>query len=224
MPPRRDDKSNKFHKTSDAIEAEIIEAYVDATAEDDFHLSQLPDFLLRLRIPRCYFDDVCQCTAYFYTHLDVRPVNPGNTSDWITFQFLSEYTLTSSNDPHQLLDVVDIDKLIRKTTTLIKFRDNHAHIMASWDLFVQVASPGSDPEGFRLTLPHLQVIKKTMNLEQGQPLGDSFLISMLSCCSTQENGAPTSFYLDKQKSGSALTIRDFAEILGNLGEFDSKGA
>lgn len=222
MAPRRDGKSQQFPKVPEDIEDEILEAYAEHTDGGDFHLRTLPDFFHGLNIPKCYFNDVSECIEYYYSHIDGRGIDVGNTDEWITFQMLIAYTLTTSSNPDQLLDVVDIDKLIRNTSTLVKFRNNHSHILASWKLFVDVGAPGSNPETFRLTLPHLQAIKEHMHLDLGLhgPLGDSFLISMLSCCSTKEDGSPTSFYLDKPKSGTSITIRDFAEILGNLGELD----
>lgn len=221
MGRKRDGKSLQFAKVPEQNEEEILEAYAELTDGGDLHLRMLPGLFHRLDIPRCYFRDVEECTEYFYANIDGHEIDVSKSYHWVTFQFLTAYTLTTSSNPQELLDIVDIDKLIRNTSTLLKFRDNHSHILASWNLFIAAASPGSSPESFVLTLPHLKAIKQHLNLDQGlASLGDSFLINMLSCCSTNDNGNPTSFYLDKQKDGFGVTIRDFAEILGNLGEFD----
>lgn len=142
------------------------------------------------------------------------------------------YTITAStNDINEvnIIDIVDIDKLIRNANKLVKFRNAYTHIYGSWKLFVDAATTLTDSSeltvtNYQLTLPDLKKIKSFLNLDETSngnvSLGDSFLIDMLSCCTTTQHGDIINYDYNKPKKGSYITIKDFAEILGNLGELD----
>ncbi|CUM56697.1 uncharacterized protein AC631_04147 [Debaryomyces fabryi] len=229
--------SEEFLRLDPEIEDEILEAYSSITLESqDFFLHQLPEFLHQLQIPACFTDDITQCVNYYYEHMhndngDFK-LNESNYKHAITFQMILAYTITgSANEKHEvtIIDIVDIDKLIRNVNKLVKFRNAYTHIYGSWKLFVDAATTSTDSSestvtNHQLTLPDLKKIKSVLNLDEAGngnvSLGDSFLIDMLSCCTTTENGDILNYDYNKPKKGSYITIKDFAEILGNLGELD----
>lgn len=229
--------SEEFLRLDPEIEDEILEAYSSITLESqDFFLHQLPNFLRQLQIPTCFTNDITQCVDYYYEHMHNEgydfKLNESNYKQTITFQMILAYTISSSTSDRnevKIIDIVDIDKLIRNANKLVKFRNAYNHIYGSWKLFVDAATTSTDNSestvtNYQLTLPDLKRIKSFLNLDEASngnaSLGDSFLIDMLSCCTTSQNGDIINYDYNKPKKGSYITIKDFAEILGNLGELD----
>lgn len=229
--------SEEFLRLDPKIEDEILEVYGSITLESqDFFLHQLPNFLRQLQIPTCFTDDITQCVDYYYEYMhnegDDFKLNESNYKQAITFQMILAYTITAStNDMHEvnIIDIVDIDKLIKNANKLVKFRNAYTRIYGSWKLFVDAATSATDSSestvtNYQLTLPDLKKIKSFLNLDETSngniSLGDSFLIDMLSCCTTTQNGDIINYDYNKPKKGSYITIKDFAEILGNLDELD----
>ncbi|ODV79297.1 uncharacterized protein CANTADRAFT_22047 [Suhomyces tanzawaensis NRRL Y-17324] len=227
---RRNDgfaKSKQFEQLNPDIEDEILEVYAQLTAESpDLFLHQLPEFFTFLKVPHCFIYDILQCTEYYYEFMqrDKLVVDARNVKQQTTINLLQAYTITGSDS--DLIDIVDIDKLIRHGNKLVKFRNNYHHIYESWKLFVQAASDSTSKSAivhYKLSLPDLKRIKAVLNLDESEgrtSFSDSLLIDMLSCCSTDSDGNIINFDFDKPKEGSYLSIKDFAEILGNLGELE----
>lgn len=218
----RSGRLEKFKSVSSQTEDEILDAYGELTVENpDFYLHQVPELFHLLKIPECFTEDIIQAISFYYDFMQRGfELNESNHKQHITLQLLRHLTITNANDiPNNIMDIVDIDKLIRFTNRLIKFRDNYKHIYSSWRLFVDAEELKLSIEKYRLTLPGLQNIKTSLGLDE-QELGDSFLIDMLGCCSTDSNGDIMNYDFEKLKQGSSVSIKDFAEILGNLGEYD----
>lgn len=226
--------SEDFNRVDQDIEDEILETYTKATEESqDLFLSQLPEFLLLLQVPICFSKDITECVDYYYEYMHKQigenRFREANYKQSLTLQLVLAFTISSYADGSSdtsILDIVDIDKLIKQCNKLMKFRNTYSHIYASWKLFVDAATTRDNNEStiinYHLTLPNLKKIKSILKLDEfnGLSLGDSFLIDMLSCCKTAPNGDTINYDLNKPKQGSYVTIKDFAEILGNLGELD----
>lgn len=215
-----------FNSVTNEIEDEILDAYGKLTVENpDLYLRQVPELFHQLKIPECFTDDITEVIGYYYEVMQKENfiVDYKNHKQYITLQLLRHFTITNASDfPNNIIDIIDIDKLIRCTNRLVKFRDNYNHIYKSWMLFINASNmkdKHQDPVGQRLTLPALQSIKTSLGLDE-QELGDSFLIDMLGCCSTDTDGEIVNYDFEKLKLGTSVSIKDFAEILGNLGEYD----
>lgn len=217
--------SQKFDQIDQDHENELLEAYSILTeSEPDFYLQLLPKLFRNLKIPKCFTSDITRCVEYFY-ELQGAVMSSDSSKRDIVLQMITAFTITSQiESDDDIMDIVDIDKLIRHTNKLLKFRDNFNHIKQSWELFVDASSGDTpaDPLSFKLTLPALQGVKSYLNLDSNpnQQLSDGFLIEMLSCCSTDDLGTLNNFDLDRQQEGLFVGIKDFAYILGALGEFD----
>ncbi|KAI5952617.1 hypothetical protein KGF54_003484 [Candida jiufengensis] len=230
MPPKKKkvgfEPSKEFDTIDPDIEDEIIEAYTDYLGEEstDLLLSDLPTLLENLKIPSIFTQDITTAIEYFYQFLNGKNVqiNSLNSKQNITISLLKSYTITSSSitSSNELLDMIDLDKLIINLNKLIKFRNNESHIRASWKLFSD--SFNKNPDKFVLTLPELKQVKTNLNLDNDPqtkaPLNDLFLIDMLGCCQEDPRGNLINFSFEKR--GASVTIKDFAEILGRIGEYD----
>ncbi|CAK7901683.1 DNA repair protein Rad33p [[Candida] anglica] len=221
MSKRKFVRSVAFTKVTADIEDEILETYSESLENDDFFLHELPNFFSKLDIPNCFIKDINLCIDYYYDYIHGKDVeyNPNHAKQSTTLQFIKSYTITPvANDIEAIIDVVDIDKLVKNCCKLIKFRNNYNLIYDSWSLFVgRIIDKKTDITSHKLTLPHLQKIKKDLGLDND--LSDSLLIDMLGSCATVD-GEIVNYDWEKVKSGKYVTIKDFAEIMGQLGELD----
>lgn len=226
-------KSEQYERVPLEIEDEILEIYTKLTEKgEDLYLSDLPELFELLRIPNCFVEEINQCISYYYKFMRSKPqlkFDSTNAKQYTTINLIHAYCVTGTvKSLEDILDIVDIDKLIRNVARLVKFRDNYKHIVDSFRLFVASASSktltDSEVINYKLTLPDLKQVKTELNLDQdssaGYSLSDSLLIDMLSCCATSSKGELLNFDFNKPKNGTCITIKDFAEILGNLGEYD----
>ncbi|RLV94882.1 hypothetical protein JA1_001440 [Spathaspora sp. JA1] len=226
MPPRKI-KSNldKFESINSEIEDEILDEYSELTGDEDLYLNQLPELLTILKIPTCFTNDITNSIEYYYSFVQGRgeEVNPSNIKQSTSLQLIQAYTIT--NNIQDIIDIIDIDKLLFNLNRLIKFRNNYQHIQNSWKLFLQASGSVNTNTGtvdtFKLTLPDLKQVKSSLDLdndpETKKPISESFLIDMLGCCCFDSNGNLLNYNI---KEGACVDIKDFAEILGNLGELD----
>ena len=215
MSRKRFTRSAAFEAVVPEAEEEIVALHSEVA---DFYLSELPAFLDRLRIPTCFTADIAQCVDYFYTHIyskDVE-VDPANARQSILLQLVKSYTITALVALlADVVDVVDLDKLIKNCAKLIRFRDHYDVILRSWALFVEAAGH-QDALHCRLTLPDLQKIKRDLGLD----MSDAMLIDMLGACATVGANELANYTWDKLTEGKFVDIKDFAEIMGQLGELD----
>lgn len=217
--------SEKFNQIDPQYENEILETYSVLTESDpDFYLKLLPKLFRKLKIPKCFTNDIARCVDYFY-EIQGHVINSDPSKRETLLQMITAFTITSQVESDEdIIDIVDIDKLMKHTNKLLKYRDNLDHIKQSWELFINASStkPPRDPLEFKLTLPALQEVKSYLNIDSNpkQKLSDGFLIEMLSCCSVDDSGTLNSFELERNHQGLFVGIKDFACILGTLGEFD----
>lgn len=246
MAPKNSNKDKqspieRFETIPPEIEDEILETYSQFTLNyeeeeeeeeepKDLTLNQLIEFFDKLMIPKCFIEDIINCIDYY--NLIIKPssslkLDPLNPKQSMTISLIQAYTITNNvnNDLNDIIDIIDIDKLLRNVNRLIKFRNNYNHIQQSWKLFVMSCCSTTNIENdrhienYKLTLPDLKTIKTNLNLDNPQT-NESFLIDMLSCCTHDSNGHILNFDYTKNKHGTHISIKDFAEILGNLGELD----
>lgn len=237
VPPKKNARftpSDQFEELMPEIEDEILEVYSELVDDEqqDLYLNQLPQILQSLRIPNCFSRDIVQCVDYYYKFMKDRDdeINVLSKRQSNTVNMIHAYTISTSNIKkiENIIDIIDIDKLLRNLNRLIKFRNNYKHILNSWKLFVTSANSGksliplSALESYQLTFPDLKQIKTNLNLDADPatktPLSDSFLIDMLGCCTTDRDGHLLNFDFDKH--GACVTIKDFAAVLGNIGELN----
>lgn len=216
----------QFRVVPSDLEDQILGPFADLAGPDaELHLRQVPELMYQLEIPHCFTKDIETGIDFYYANLHGRPVDVSDHRHHITAQLVRHFTITTLTDD-DLVDIVDIDKLIARVGKLLKFRDNYDTIVDAWRLFVGAATADDlDNQtllGYQLALPDLKAIKGTLGLDDGVELGDSFLIDMLGCCQTDVKGDITNYSFDRIKRGSSVGIKDFAEILGNLGEFDER--
>ncbi|CAH2355853.1 DNA repair protein Rad33p [[Candida] railenensis] len=220
-------KSSQFELVPEYIENEIIQLYKSLN-DSDLFFSDLPNFFKRLGIEEIFIKDIINCVEYFYNQIyskdDVDLNVAENAKQYITLKAVKSFTITQSIDNlDDIIDVIDVQKLIKNSGKLIKLRDNFELIVDSWSLFVKAGDQSNKNIGkdeilnYRLTLPHLQKIKQELGLEES--LSDSSLIDMLGSCATSGDDI-VNYDWDKLKEGKYVNIRDFAEIMGQLGEFD----
>ena len=229
MAPKRQERSSKFNSVSAEYEDEILVAYESILGEEeDLYLLQISEFFTHLQIPNCYTKDVLACVELYYDKLRGHNIKYDADNSWhtIEIQFLQNYTLFSTfeaDSSHlfdEVIDIVDIDKLLKRTAKFLFFRDNHLFIKESWGLFIKkVAADLNSTKAldYKLTMPDLQKLKVELGLEN--ELSDGLLIDMLGCCATV-NGEIVNYDFSKISQGKFVAIRDFAEILGQIGEFD----
>lgn len=207
-------KSSSFPKTDPAIEDEILEAYTAVLgASPDLLLRHMPALFKLLKIHPCFSKDVTSCIAYYYNHMHGKgPLDASVHRQYIAHCMLMDYTITTGND---IYDIIDIDKLIVQVNRLVKFRNAYPHIYTSWKLFVDAAEPEcAHPEEYQLTFVGLKSIKTALDLDL-ESVTDSFLIDMLGCAA---GDGVKNYDLNRVKAGTAVSIKDFAEVLGQLDE------
>jgi hypothetical protein len=209
-------KSSQFDVVIPEIEDEIIQCYSQLTS-DDLYLRQLPEFFQQLAIHHCFVYDIEQCIEYYYTVLaPLHQVSMANRKHYTTLNMISSFTISPAiTKLDDIIDIVDIDKLIIHTNRLIKFRNNYNHIYESWCLFTSQINVEL-PLKYSLTLPDLNHIKQSLNLDTA--ISSSILIDMLSCSVTDSTGNVITF--DFNSAVPSVSIKNFAMILGNLGELD----
>lgn len=207
-------KSTVFPKTDPLIEDEILEAYASILGPaPDLLLSHLEALFRHLKIQACFTKDITACIAYYYDHMHSKgPIDTSVHHQHIAHCLLMDYTITSGDD---IFDIVDIDKLIVQVNRLVKFRNAYSHIYASWKLFVDAAEPECvRPEEYQLTFVGLKAIKTALDLDL-ESVTDSFLIGMLGCAAGE---GIKNYDLNRIKAGTAVSIKDFADVLGQLDE------
>ncbi|KAI5949489.1 hypothetical protein KGF57_004699 [Candida theae] len=228
--------SSSFNEIVPEIEDEIVEAYAEQLGDDDtdLHLDKLPHVLDKLNIPDCFTGDIKTAVDYYYQFMHNRSYNIDdvNMKQRNTREVIFAFTITTSTQTaDDTSDIIDIDKLIRHLNMLVKFRNNYRHIVSTWKMLIQESSesncPNTDPiniETFQMTLPTLKNVKTSLNLDNDShtktPLNDGFLIDMLGCCQHDEKEHLINYSFDKQ--GASIMIKDFAVILGKLGELDEE--
>lgn len=219
--------STKYESLLPEIEDEILDAYAELTSEtQDLYLHQLPQLFDTLRIPKVFVNDILRCIDYYYEFM--KPVanlqfDRENVKQYTTINLVKAYTVTVTlNNINHIIDIVDIDKLLKNVNRLVKYRNHYDHIYDSWKLFAAAAAAQQDPDDFQLSLPDLKRIKQVLNLDHDarSSFSDSLLIDMLSCSATDPLGHLLNFDFTKPKVGASITLKDFADILGNLGELD----
>lgn len=227
------DRSTQFSVPSEDIESEIIELYARYTASDadedelllDLTLDQLPSFLRDLHIPSCLVSNTLRDVETYQVYM-TPPNKNGELPPSGEFLDRSAEALTNAVVraretveqfciPDTL--VVDMDKLIRQATRLVKMRNAFAHLMLTWKMVVDVVVAATEKsavvapaeplpvqyETFALNLKHLRVLKGQARLDE--TFSDGGLIDMISMFS---HGRAT------------MGICDFGEILGLLGELE----
>lgn len=219
MPPKFQ-KSKQFLQVTDDIEEEILEEYskfLETFGEEDLVLKDVPVFLAKLRIPKCYYRDINECIQLFYA-TDKGRASMRKSSWGVMTLLLQALTLSiTSEGVIDISDIVDMGKLTVFCTRLLKFRDLHDHIYDAWSLFMEAAGYTSDQDYSVLTLsiPQLKAIKSKLQLDD---LSDSILIDMLGCSGTTVDGSLYNYRVGN--SELAFNIKDFAEVMGQLGELD----
>jgi hypothetical protein len=212
-------RNDKFDTVSPQVEDEILAVYSEITDGHDLLVRDLPKFFNILDIPKWFIADFLQCIDYFYsTMLPTRSIKVCRRQDYMTLNMVNYFTISSSqvSTIDDIIDIVDIDKLIEQTNKLIQFRNNYSFIISNWKLFINHLNVDA-VESYKLTLPDLKKIKTKLNLEHGN-LSDSLLIDMLSCSFTDSKGYILNFNHDI--SGPCVTLKSFAYILGELGELE----
>lgn len=212
-------KSKQFALVTAEIEEEILEQFsefLESSDQPDLLLIHIPELLARLKIPNCYYKDITECTQWFY---DTQKGKLSHKSaQWgVVTLLLQALTLSvTSNGVIDVSDIIDVDKLVQFCNRLIKFRNAHQQIVDSLSLFTQAAGYNTnDVTGLHLSLKHLQTIKVKLQLDD---LSDSILIDMLGCSGTTVDGTLYNYRLSKLDL--LVGIKDFAEVMGQLGELD----
>lgn len=219
--------SKKFRTIDKDYEEEILGVYAELTeTEEDLYLKSLSKVFLMLKIPKCFTKDILNAVEYYY-ELQGSIVKFSNSKSDIVIQMIVLFTITSVvNSDEDIIDIIDVDKLIAYSNVLLKFRDNFELIKESWSLFVDVVNDNtptvSELLAYNLTLADLKMVKSALQLDGSgkQTLSDVLLIDMLSCCNSDESGNINNFNFSKNSKGLFIDIKDFAFILGSLGEFD----
>lgn len=220
MPPKFQ-KSNQFLLPTDEIEEEVLNEYalfIDSFGAEDVLLKDVPIILAKLKVPPYFYSDVSDCIQWFYD-TQAGGVSSRNARWTVVVQLLQHLTLSATSNGHfETSDVVDVDKLVKFCIRLLKFRDSCPQILNAWALFVEAAgylTKDQDIAKLRLSLHNLKKIKSKLQLDD---LSDSILIDMLGCSKTTVSGEIYNY-----RSGKAdilVDIKDFAEIMGQLGLLD----
>lgn len=214
--------SNAFEEVDPNIEDEILEAYGRATERSpDLYLFGLPGIFHELEIPECFTSDIIHCVNYYYDFLQNVDLEESNSLDLVVVRLFEAFTISDISNK-SIIDIVDVDKLVRRLMILVKFRNFYDVILENWKLVVFAAN-GSDDLTFqgiinyKLTLKDMKKIKDKVNTDSDNGknvASDSVLIDMISCSSI-----PTlDFDIRKIKDGSFVSVKDFAGVLGRIGE------
>lgn len=220
---------NHAREVDSQTEDEILEVYEGITANDgDAYLSDLPKFFEALSIPLCFTNDIATCITFFYESsiLDLELKSSGdlNAMQMTALCFVRAFTITKTFgtlERGDIIDILDVDKLIKQLSILMKFRNHYRHIFNSWMQLVNASNKDVKGENdilkFKLGVPELRDIRDSLITEQakGPQLGDPLLIDMLSIGLEDDS---ICFYIDRKVEGIYITIKRFAQILGFLGE------
>lgn len=182
----------------------------------DLLLKHLPLLFQYLKIPSILTYDIISCIDHYYEIL-INSNAPTSLKDNLSLCLINYYTITSNPSTlSDIIDIIDIDKLIYQLHRLIILRNNYDHIHSSWLLFTSILKI-SKPLKHKLTLPDLKKIKSHLGLDSGSvSLSDSVLIDMLSCAyndSKQE-------IVDLSGGPPGVGFKAFGLILGELGELE----
>ncbi|WLF79791.1 hypothetical protein PVL30_003557 [Lodderomyces elongisporus] len=229
--------SGSYSSVDPELEDEILEVYTNymdsqmdlKEVEQDLALRDLPQMFSMLNIPSCFTKDIEAAIDYYYDIMKSKKssmIDRTNRKQNITMYMIEAYTITPSSVKvvDDVLDIVDIDKLINNLNRLLKFRNNYSHIRASWALFFADGADyyNANHENYKLDLPGLKAVKTKLGLDNdlsnGGMISDSFLIDMLGC--SQHDSKDRLLNFDFDQRGACVTIKDFAEILGRIGEYD----
>lgn len=211
-----------FEEVDPNIEDEILEAYERATeGGPDLYLFGLASIFHELKIPECFITDIVDCVNYYYDCLVNVDIDESNKLHLVVMRLLEAFTI--SDFPNKsIIDIVDVDKLVKRLLILVKFRNFYDVILENWQLVV-FAAKGSDDLSFegiinyKLTLKDMKKIKDKVNTDsdnKNNVASDSVLIDMISCSSIES----LDFDIQKIKNGSFVSIKDFASVLGRIGE------
>lgn len=207
MPPRFA-KSKTYANAEKRYEEEILDAYswiLESSQDPDVILSHIPKILRRLAVPSLYTNDISECIQWFCD--TANSTREGRRWD-VARDLLMQLTLSGYiGGTFEISDVVDIDKVVKFCAHLLTFRDNTQTIEEAWQLFVDA---GGNSEARRITVAELRRVKRYLELDD---IGDAILIDMVGC--GREKRVDFSF-----DGGLSVGIKGFAEILGQLGEFD----
>ncbi|SGZ55044.1 CIC11C00000002707 [Sungouiella intermedia] len=218
MPPKFT-KSARYTQITQLAETEVLDQYeciLESGLSPDVLLSHIPAILKKLRVPQCFTKDICQCIQWFYDtgHANVSTESPR----WaIVEQLLLHLTISSKlNGVLQVSDIVDIDKLVTFCNRLLRFRDHYRIIRQAWSLFVEASgNKNVDVTTFRLSMKDLTKVKSYLQLDD---ISDTVLIDMLGCGTSTVEGDVYNYTFHHH--GLSVNIKDFAEIMGQLGELD----
>lgn len=218
MPPKFA-MSAQYKQITKELESEVLdeyESFLNTSSSPDMLLSHIPDMLDNLKIPKCFTVDIDECIQWFY---DTGCGNVSKlSSKWVVVEhLLTNLTISSSyNGTLEVSDIIDIDKLVRFCNRLLRFRDHYPIIEEAWKLFVYATGHGgSKITSFRMSMKDLSKVKTHLQLDD---ISDSILIDMLGCSTTTVDGEMFNYTLLPQ--GLTVNIKDFAEIMGQLGELD----
>lgn len=220
---------NDAREVDSQTEDEILEVYESITANDgDAYLSDLPKFFEALSIPLCFTNDIATCITFFYdlSILDLELKSSGdlNAMQMTALRFVRAFTITKTFgtlERGDIIDILDVDKLIKQLNILMKFRNHYRHILNSWKQLINASNKDVKEENeilkFKLGVPELRDIRDSLITEQakGPQLGDPLLIDMLSIGLEDDS---ICFYIDRKVESIYITIKRFAQILGFLGE------
>lgn len=217
MPPKFR-KLTTYNEISQAAETEVLDEYaavLDNAQAEDVLLSDVPAILSQLKIPGCFTDDIQNCIQWFY---DTGRGHIQRGNHWIIAeQLLLQLTISSVfQGQFEVSEVVDIDKLVRFCNRLLRFRDHFPLIKEYWLLFAELCGEGKkDITKFKMSMQDLAKVKKYLQLDD---ISDGVLIDMLGCSTRTVQG--DLFNFNFSPSGLSVDIKDFAEVLGQLGELD----
>lgn len=212
-------KSALYKDVPGQYEQEVLDNYaemLDLLGSPDVLLSDIPDFLDRMNVPTCFTSDIQQCIQWFYDS-GCGEVTKESANWTVAEQLLNHLTISATYGGHfEVSDIVDIDKLIKFCNRLLRFRDHFVVIKQAWRLFVEASGHENvDITTYRLSMKDLRLVKSYLQLDD---ISDSILIDMLGCGGTTVEGSRFNYSFLPQ--GLAVNIKDFAEIMGQLGELD----
>lgn len=218
MPPKFR-KSLAYAQVSADTETEVLDAYADvltSSQSPDLLLKNVPEVFRTLKIQKSFTKDVLECIEWFYATQQSNLAKSG--LNWaVASQLLRHLTISLTIlGRFDVSDVVDIDKLVVFCNRLVKFRDHYGLISQNWSLFVEAAGNNGERAIDRtLTLQDLIKVKGSLQLDD---ISDSILIDMLGCGRSNVDGEIFNYKLTS--AALEVGIKDFAEVLGLLGEYD----
>lgn len=215
MPPKFS-KSANYTTLTKYAETEILDRYAELLEDaPDVLLSHIPAFFRGLKVPPCFTNDINTCIQWIY---DTGLGNVSRTSaKWhVAEQLLRHLTISATvNGDFDVSDIVDLDKLLQFSNRLLRFRDHYREILRGWKLFADACGYSGPVSDFQMSMKTLGKVKSRLQLDD---ISDSILIDMLGCSKTTVEGEIFNYTFLAQ--GLVVTIKDFAEVLGQLGELD----